>query len=210
MAGESATSVTGSERGRLLAAGPDDEIWLRGNLRPVAGIALGLVLVVAIVVTTAAMLGGAAWAMTGAGVAVALLAPVVTALAFVASRPRLRRRGDRLEVRLSPVAVELVPLEVVECVFPGSRPLPATAAAEAAHEPADRRVTTVILRLAERAAAWRQRPTFAPWGTWADGHIIIDGRWCEPLSAERTRALATRLMTARRGRGGDCSGGDAP
>lgn len=209
MAGESATSAVGSERGHPLAPRPDDEVWLRGNLRPVAGIALGLVLVVAVGAATAAMIGGAAWAMPGAGVAIALLMPAVAALAFVASRPRLRRRGDLLEVRLSPVAVERVPLEVVECVFPGSRPLPATAAAEATHEPADRRVTTVILRLAERAAAWRQRPTFAPWGTWADGHIIIDGRWCEPLSAERTRTLATRLMAARRSPGGECGGGDA-
>jgi hypothetical protein len=127
-------------------------------------------------------------------------------LAVVASRPRLRRLRDVLEVRLSPVGVQRVPLEVVECVFPGSRPLPPRLGT-AVGRPADRRVTTVIIRLAERATEWRDRPTYAPWGSWEDGHIVIDGRWSEPLSPERTRLLATRLIAARNGRAGDCGGG---
>ncbi|NBU39227.1 MAG: hypothetical protein EBS51_00115 [Planctomycetia bacterium] len=65
----------------------------------------------------------------------------------------------------------------------------------------------MIIRLAERATEWRDRPTYAPWGSWEDGHIVIDGRWSEPLSPERTRSLAMRLIEARNGRAGDCGGG---
>jgi hypothetical protein len=59
-------------------------------------------------------------------------------------------------------------------------------------------VGTIVVRLAERATEWRDRPSFAPWGSWADGHIICDGRWCEPLSVERARAISASLLEAKR------------
>lgn len=101
---------------------------------------------------------------------------LVTALAVTAALPRLVRQGDVLRVRLSPLAAHDVPLEIVECVFPGSSPLDGNAAAP-------RRVGTVVIRLAERAVDWKQRPTFAAWGTWDDGHVVIDGRWCRTALA---------------------------
>ena len=52
--------------------------------------------------------------------------------------------------------------------------------------------------LAERATEWRSRQFFGPWGSWEDGHIVIDGRWCEPLSAESARQIATRLAEVKR------------
>lgn len=196
MADESATSTTGR----------NDEVWLRGNTRPVALVAAGGLGLGLLAVGLAWWAAGIGWARAVGVVAAILIAAPVLVLTVVASRPRLRRLRDVLEVRLSPVGVQRVPLEVVECVFPGSRPLPPRLGA-AAGEPADRRVTTVIIRLAERATGWRDRPTYAPWGSWEDGHIVIDGRWSEPLSPERTRLLATRLIEARNGRAGDCSGG---
>ena len=196
MADESATSTTGR----------NDEVWLRGNTRPVALVAAGGLILSLLAVGLAWWGAGIGWARAVGVVAAILIAPSVVVLAVVASRPRLRRLRDVLEVRLSPVGVQRVPLEVVECVFPGSRSLPPRLGA-AAGQPPDRRVTTVIIRLAERAKEWRDRPTYAPWGSWEDGHIVIDGRWSEPLSPERTRLLATRLIEARNGRAGDCGGG---
>lgn len=197
MQDESGTSVGGTI----------DEVWLRGNQRPVAAFTACALVIAGAAVATAAWQGGLVAALwTGCALA-AVLVPWLVLFAVVAARPRLRRRDDMLEVRLSPFAAHGVPLEVVECVFPGSRPLPPRSGA--IDEPlavADRRVTTVIIRLAERAAEWRARPSFAPWGSWEDGHIVIDGRWSEPLSPERIRALAARLIAARQGRAGDCGG----
>ena len=185
------------------AAGTE-EAWLRGNVRPVLG--GGSVLVGgALVATGLAAAWGAAsslvWALAGA---TALVAAVVVALGRLAAGVRVGRRGAALVVRLSPWRTETVPLGAVECVFPGSRPLDgprlrhAHAADEDAIAPSGRRVGTLVIRFAERAVEWRERPTFAPWGTWHDGHAIVDGRWCEPLSAAVARTISERLLEAKR------------
>ena len=122
----------------------------------------------------------------------AALAAVVGVFVYAAGQPRLARRGDRLVARLAPFTVHEVPLEIVECVFHGSQPLDAPAGLTPL------RVGTIVVRLAERATDWRQRPTFSPWGTWTDGHIVCDGRWCEPLSVERARAISASLLEAKR------------
>lgn len=180
-----------------------DEVWLAGNVRPAIAAAAATVVVGVLVVAGAALVASPILAGITAACLVVVLGPIAALLVVAASRPRLRRRGGHLEVRLAPFRTDRVPLDVVECVFPGSRPLPAVRGGD---EPPGRRVTTVIIRLAERAAAWRNRPTFRPWGTWEDGHLVIDGRWSEPLSPDRTRALAARLVEARNGRTGDCAG----
>ena len=60
------------------------------------------------------------------------------------------------------------------------------------------RVGTLVMRVAERAADWQARPTFVPWGTWSDGAIVFDGRWCAPLSVELARQLSGKLVAAKR------------
>jgi len=173
---------------------PGDEIWLQGNVRPV----LGLVAVAGCALAACAglltVVGAGAWWWGVAGVAAAAIAVPAVALGYAASQPRLVRRGDRLRVRLTPLATEELPLEVVECVFPGSQPLGEPPEAGSAA----RRVGTMIVRVAERATAWRERPTVAAWGSWRDGSIAFDGRWCEPLSPEKIRAIAARLLEAKR------------
>jgi len=77
-------------------------------------------------------------------------------------------------------------------VFPGSQPLGGD------DETADRRVTTLVLRLAERAVEWRSRPVTQAWGSWEDGNVVFDGRWCEPLSPAVARDISARLLEARR------------
>lgn len=177
------------------------EVWLRGNVRPVAGLAA-----IVLVAAAAAAAGLAAAGLRGAVWAVALAAAGTLAAAALVARaaaaPRLARVGDRLEVRLAPGRTERVPMEVVECVFRGSEPLPEGRGAEAA---ARFRVGTLVVRFAERATEWKSRPAFRPWGTWDDGHVVIDGRWCEPLSREKVQAIAAALLEAKR----DASGAAA-
>jgi hypothetical protein len=36
------------------------------------------------------------------------------------------------------------------------------------------------------------------WGSWEDGNVVFDGRWCEPLSQAVARDLSGRLLEARR------------
>ncbi len=176
----------------MTAAAHPQEVWLRGNPRPAAVGTVACGLAGAAAVAAAWACGTPPWAL------VALAAAGVVAVAFAlgllvaAAAPRLERRGDTVRVRLAPLAAHDVPLEIVECVFPGSQPLGAVA------EATPRRVGTVVMRLAERATAWRSRPTFAAWGTWHDGHVVIDGRWCEPLSLEVTRHLGQRILEAKR------------
>jgi hypothetical protein len=170
------------------------EVWLRGNLRPVAGLA-----VIAAAAAAAAAAGFAAaglgWAVWLVGAIASVTLAAAAAVARAAAAPRLARIGDRLEVRLAPGRVEQVPLEVVECVFRGSEVLPESRDADASPR---LRVGTLVIRFAERATEWRSRPAFRPWGTWEDGCAVIDGRWCEPLSRETVQQIAAALLDAKR------------
>jgi hypothetical protein len=174
------------------AAPAASEVWLRSNPRPAALLAAAVAAFVVAAFAVVVAVRPPAWGLAIA--AVAALAGLLFAAAFVwaASRPRLACRGEVLEVRLTPLGVQRVPLEVVECVFPGSQPLGGDA------ETADRRVTTLVLRLAERAVEWRSRPVSPAWGSWEEGNVVFDGRWCEPLSPAVARDISARLLEARR------------
>jgi hypothetical protein len=168
------------------------EVWLRANPRPAAVLFAATAAAVVAAVFTLIAVRPSAW--SAAVVVIACLVGLMVAAAFLwaASRPRLACRGDMLEVRLTPLTVQRVPLDVVECVFPGSQPLGGD------DETADRRVSTLVLRLAERAVEWRSRPVLSAWGSWEDGNVVFDGRWCEPLSQAMARDISTRLLEARR------------
>lgn len=190
---------------------PVSEVWLRSNLRPasllvaVAGLAGTALAVLAVWPATAAVARPLAL-----GYAV-VAAPLLALLAVAAAQPRLCRRGDVLRVRLAPLVAHDVPLEFVECFFMGSHLLPDPDGRD--DRPAQR-VGTLVMRIAERAASWQARPTFMPWGTWVEGAVVFDGRWCEPLSVDLARRLSGRLVEARRevmsqtaDRGGSTGGG---
>jgi len=176
---------------------PPAEVWLRGNVRPVAALAVVAALVLAggIAATTLSTAGRpfrpaalAAGAVAAAGIGL---------LAAAAARPRLLLDRQALVVRLAPGRVETVPLDVAECFFPGSHPLTRGGEQTCEHHAAFR-VNTLVLRLAERADDYRRRATFTPWGTWDDSYVVFDGRWCEPLSPELARQLGRRLIDAKR------------
>ena len=180
---------------------PAADVWLRGNVRPVAAAAAvclaGLVVVVAVIVAAGGLRALAPLVAAGVALAVAALGLAMAGLTAAAARPRLVRRGDRLVVRLSPAAVAEVPLDAVECFFQGSNPLDPRGRPTCGDHAACR-VNTLVMRLAERATEHRSRSTFTPWGTWDDGYVVFDGRWCEPLSADLARALSRRLLDAKR------------
>ncbi len=168
------------------------EVWLRANPRPAAVLFGAMAAVAMVAVAVLFAVRPPAWVVVV--VAVACLASLIVAAAslWASSRPRLARRGGTLEVRLSPLGVQRVPLEVVECIFPGSQLLGAD------DETADRRVSTLVMRLAERAVEWRSRPVASAWGSWEDGNVVFDGRWCEPLSQAIARDISARLLEAKR------------
>ena len=178
--------------------GETGEIWLRGNMRPAVVMAAVFALV------CGGLLGSLRWADTPPTPltvwlfrAFCVLAAIVMAAFLVAaSRARLERVSDALRVRLSPFRSHDVPLDVVECFFLGSQPLeqPGTVPDDLPTH----RVGTLVVRLAERAVEWHERPTMSEWGTWKEGAIVCDGRWCEPLSADLVRSLTSRLVDAKR------------
>jgi hypothetical protein len=182
---------------------PAAEVWLAGNVRPAAGLGL-LAVAVGLAGVVAALAGGGGWIVWPLAAVASGLGVTAGVLAGAASRPRLACRSGVLVVRLSPWRADEVPLDVVECVFHGSQPLTG-AALEHTHDvgPPDgaaptRRVGTLVIRLAERASDWRSRATFPPWGSWDDGHVVVDGRWCEPLSPALARSIGERLVAAKR------------
>lgn len=184
------------------------ETWLRGNQRPVVWLA-GVGLVVTALILAAAVSARVPPAVWGVVTALGLvIAVAVILMARAAARPRLERRGDVLRIRLSPSATEDVPLDVVECFFPGSNPI-ARSGEPTCGSHAAFRVNTLVMRLAERAVDQAARPTFTPWGTWDDGYVIFDGRWCEPLSPDLARSLGRRLIEAKRSLAGDRDAGPA-
>lgn len=176
---------------------PTAQVWLRGNLRPAALLA-GVTVAAGTALAVLALLPQTAALGLPLLIGFAVLAgPVVAGLGLAAVQPRLSCRGDMLEIRLAPLVVHEVPVELVECFFMGSHVLPDP---QGRDNVPTQRVGTLVMRIAERATAWQARPTFTPWGTWADGAVVFDGRWCEPLSVELARSLSSRLVEAKRAR----------
>ena len=116
-----AAEATAVNRDRIAGA----EIWLRGNVRPALGLLAAALSVAGMVAALVGIARPPAWIAWAAVVTAALFVAAAVALAWSASRPRLARRGTFLDVRLSPLAVHHVPIDIVECVFPGSQSLEA-------------------------------------------------------------------------------------
>ncbi|MFM1903795.1 MAG: hypothetical protein RLZZ440_1695 [Planctomycetota bacterium] len=176
----------------MVAVSERPDVWLRGNLRPAVVVALAAVVCAGLLPAAGILAAWPFWALGLAGAGAGALLALAAGLVWAAAQPRLGRQGEFMLVRLAPLACRRVPLEIVECVFRGTEPV------AAAGQPPRYRVGTIALRLAERAKEWRERETFRPWGTWEDGYIVIDGRWCEPLSPELAQQIAARLADAKR------------
>ena len=171
-------------------------MWLRGNRRVVlAGMVVPAVVACASALLATGALGwptsgwarGIAWAVA----AVSLLG--LAALAWQWKQPRLAREGNELLVYLRRGAPIRVPLDVVECFLMGH-----SASFLRGPKHARSHTSTIVVRLAERAEAWHERSVEPVLGSWCDGHIVIRGTWCEPLSLEVVDRLNRRLAEAHR------------
>jgi hypothetical protein len=181
------------------------EVWLRGNPRPMIAVA-----VIACAAAAALACAGLAIPLPWlTAVAVFVGAVVVSAslvLAAAAALPRIERRGRDLRLRVGPTRAYDLPIELVECFFHGAhaigRPVEPCTGEASEHDEHDessgRRRTTLVVRIAERASDWQERPTFRPWAGWKRGSVVLDGLWYEPLPMEGFAALAERLVQAKR------------
>lgn len=186
-------------------------VWLRANARPVWLATLAQLAVVGAVWVLIALVAGlppwGPWSWRAVVVDLVAVGLAIGALvtAWCSLLPRLQRCGGRLRVRLAPGWSHEVPVEVVECFFLGSDSLAADGGGAADGTAPTHRVGTLVMRIAEREAErWQPVDTRArwpwatAWGRWQDGAIVLDGRWCEPLSVDLARQLSGVLVAARR------------
>ena len=174
-------------------------VWLHGNIRfawlfGVPAVLFGLIAFVGLVMAFTNPGYQIVWWTLA--VAAGVVAVTLGIFAYEATEPRLQCQNGFLLVHLSPFRLKRIPLDIVECFFSGSNSLDAYGITTETDEPAYR-VGTVVIRLAERASEYRAGSMFSPWGVWQDSSIILDGRWCEPLSPALLKDLASRLMKAK-------------
>lgn len=178
--------------------GPLPAVWLRANLRaqlaemilPAIVAAVGIALLVWFWYSI-----DFRWARW-AGYAVMTLGVLWTAwLVYLATLPRLAYEEGHLVVQLTPPDAVAIPIEIVECFFIGQGPsaMPPVDGLEA-------QSVNVVVRLAERATAWKQRQVHPLLAHWCDGYIVIRGIWCEPIDGDVVNHLNKLLAAAHRRR----------
>ena len=69
--------------------------------------------------------------------------------------------------------------------------------------------TNLIVRLAEKAVDWAERPVKPCSGRWREGYIMVYGAWCEPLSLEVVSRLNVRLHQIQHGAEDSCQSANA-
>ena len=167
------------------------ETWLKPNRRVLlVGVALSLTLT-----------GVAIWLCQSGGstrfwVGLGLLPPALLLSARLIRRTlhcRLGYRSGMLWVNLGPGKPILVPIDAVECFFLGSREVPVSGRLGL-----QSRAVSVVVRIAEKAARYHDRPVTPALGIWKEGYITILGRWCEPISPALIAQLNKRLLAAQR------------
>jgi hypothetical protein len=174
---------------------PSAEVWLRTNRRAVA-ISLATCMLPIALGAALLWLGVGMrswWQMAGGAALLAAGGLYAMLLAIEFTSPRLAYESGHLVARLLPGRPYRVPIEIVECfllgqglsLLPGKRNQ-------------DRRTITISIRLAERAADWRQRPTLPALGGWCGGQITIRGTWCEPITLDLVQRLNARLAEVQR------------
>jgi len=171
------------------------EPWLRSNRRAIAaGFAVPVVL--ATIALVLAILPWAWWWKLSAIVPLAAAAVISWSLWKLVRQPRLAYEHGFLLVYLSASFIpERVPIEFVECFFLGEGPSLLPQPVESS-PPA--RTQTIIIRIADSARDWQQRPVKPELGKWCDGYITIRGTWSEPIRPTLVQELNARLVDIHR------------
>lgn len=165
------------------------ETWLRANRRAVV-VAQVIPAAVVLVAATASLAVGGAWRWMGAGLLAGGLLLLAAGIAAMRSA-RLSLCDDHLLLRLGGRAAQRVPIELVEGFLLGQGP---------SHLPGRRgerlETTTLVLRIAERAAEWEHVEVDPRLASWCGHYVTIRGTWCEPLGVELVNRLNARLHAA--------------
>ena len=161
------------------------EVWLRSNQRAVA---VGTVVPLALATLGVLLLCSSAnWAQWIGALCLMAGLVVAASLLVVWKTPLLAYQDGTLLVYMDWTTPQRVPIELVECFFCGE------------HKPRffwggqETKVKSVIVRLAESASEYHERPVRPALGQWKDGYITIYGAWTEPLTVDLMRRLNDRL-----------------
>lgn len=174
------------------------EVWLRPNAR---ALAVMMVMPAVLLAVSAAGLAVSlvtrqnAWVSIGLAVAVLLFLWMLVPLIHMSRLPRVAYQAGELLVYLPPHMPARVPIDLVEVFFmgQGDSPLPKLAGR-------DTETQNIVVRLAESAADWKQRPVGAAYGMWCESYITIRGSWCEPITPELMQEINNRLIAVQRER----------
>jgi hypothetical protein len=112
---------------------------------------------------------------------------------FRAARRRLAYKTGALLVDLGRRQPISVPIDQVECFFLGSSKTTLSGVWGL-----QSRAVSVVVRLAEKAVDFHDRPVSPRLGSWNDGYITIRGSWCEPVSPALIAKLNKRLTEAQK------------
>lgn len=170
------------------------ETWLRPNVRPIffAMILPGAGLLASCALLAGAYQGNGPFWLTGLGwLIVTISMASLLSLWKMARQPRLAYDGEHLQVHLGTRQNFAVPIDIVECFFPGQGPamLPPTSGQGNSRT----ETSTVVIRLADAAQEWSHREVRPEFGRWCDGYIAIRGTWCEHIDSDLIRNLNQRL-----------------
>ena len=175
------------------------EIWLRGNRRVYATVLFPtlLILIGSTMIISGTVLEPPFWLkMVAAGIS-GFAAVVTVSLIYWFQRPLLAYQNGFLLVYLSPPAVNRVPIEFVEVFFAGQSdiPVPRSLSTPADPPPESR---NIVVRLAESATDFHQRPVKMSLGSWKEGYIVVRGTWAEPITKGVFKRLNRRLVEVHR------------
>jgi hypothetical protein len=162
------------------------EVWLCPNRRALA-MGMSAPALLAAIGVAVTLVGGTlpcaiGWTVIGFAVLLSAL------LLWQIFQPRLAYEPGSMLVYLRLGSPIRVPIDLVEGFFLGSGPLRLSDRHSAPFN-----AVGLIIRLAEKAADWADRPVKPALGRWAEGYITIHGAWCEPLSLEVVTRLNVRL-----------------
>lgn len=173
------------------------ECWLKPNRRALllgclipglaAAVGMGM-----IVISTPKTSWGIAGLIAG-GLLVVAAGTIVLGLLTLMMIPRVAFDHDQVLVYLRGHRPYRLPLDIVECFFQGQGPT-----GMASRRGQYSKTTNVVVRIAERATQWHERPVKPSLGEWHNGYIIIRGTWSEPITEEKLRELNSKLAQAKR------------
>jgi hypothetical protein len=166
------------------------EIWLRTNRR---ALALGLIPPILLAAIGMGLLVSApsdsvAWTRWIGGFMVLASAGIVVLLIWQMRIPRIAYRDGEVLFAMQSGPPLALPVDLLEAFFIGQQPVELLGQPQGSHA-----AVNLVGRLSQRAPEWHHREVKAAFGRWADGYVVINGTWCEPITNEVIRRLNHRL-----------------